>query len=472
MAPFAADRYGNASGSHRLARQARTALEEARDVVAEQLGAAPGDVIFTSGGTEADNLAVLGTLATLERSAAAPDGPATEPAVVVTSAVEHAAVLVPARAAAGRRWPPVRHREAPVDAAGAVDLARLADVLGPDVVLVSVMLANNEVGTVQPFDDVVALVRQAAPRAVVHTDAVQAAPWLDVATAAAAADLVSVSAHKVGGPKGAGALVARAGVSLAPLLHGGGQERDRRSGTHDVAGAVGLATALAVVADQRVEASARVAALRDRLVDGLLAAVPGTVESAPRTASCPATATSVSTGSTRKSCSSCSTTRASARRPGRPVPAARSSRAMSCWPWASHRPRPGPASGSRSATRRPRPTSTGPWPPSRRRSPASGTDGAPGRRTGALGWRRGRAKRTDRPGKLAESESCVCSWLCPAGSTPRSRPRCSSRPATTSSGRRSSCGAARRTPAAARWPTSTTPAGWLSSSASPTTSST
>ncbi len=282
MAPFAADRYGNASGSHRLARQARTALEEARDVVAEQLGAAPGDVIFTSGGTEADNLAVLGPLAALERSAAAPDGPATEPAVVVTSAVEHAAVLVPCRVAAGRRWPLVRHREAPVDAAGAVDLARLADVLGPDVVLVSVMLANNEVGTVQPFDDVVALVRRAAPRAVVHTDAVQAAPWLDVAAAAAAADLVSVSAHKVGGPKGAGALVARAGVGLAPLLHGGGQERDRRSGTNDVAGAVGLATALAVVAGRRAEASARVAGLRDQLADGLAAAVPGLVESAPR----------------------------------------------------------------------------------------------------------------------------------------------------------------------------------------------
>ena len=282
MAPFAADRYGNASGSHRLARQARTALEEARDVVAEQLGAAPGDVIFTSGGTEADNLAVLGPLAALERSAAAPGDPAIEPAVVVTSAVEHAAVLVPARAAAARRWPPVRHEEAPVDAAGGVDLTRLADVLSPDVVLVSVMLANNEVGTVQPLDDVAALVRRLAPHAIVHTDAVQAAPWLDVAAAAAGADLVSVSAHKVGGPKGAGALVARAGVGLAPLLHGGGQEHDRRSGTHDVAGAVGLATALAVVAGRRVGESARVAALRDRLADGLAAAVPGLVESAPR----------------------------------------------------------------------------------------------------------------------------------------------------------------------------------------------
>jgi cysteine desulfurase len=282
MAPFAADRYGNASGSHRLARQARTALEEARDVVAEQLGAAPGEVIFTSGGTEADNLAVFGTLAALDGPAVVPGDATAAPAVVVTSAVEHAAVLVPCRVAAGRRWPPVHHVEAPVDAAGAVDLSRLVDLLGPDVVLVSVMLANNEVGTIQPLHDVAALVHRSAPRAVVHTDAVQAVPWLDVAAAAAGADLVSVSAHKVGGPKGAGALVARAGTALAPLLYGGGQERDRRSGTNDVAGAVGFATALAVAAARRAGESARVGGLRDRLADGLVAAVPGTVESAPR----------------------------------------------------------------------------------------------------------------------------------------------------------------------------------------------
>ncbi len=260
MAPFAADRFGNASGSHRLARDARTALDDARETVAAVLGADPGDVIFTSGGTEADNLAVLGTLA---RS----------PGTVLTSAVEHAAVLEPARAAARLGFP---HLEAPVDGTGTVDLDRLADLLGPEVALVSVMLANNEVGTVQPFDQVVALVRRLAPQAVLHTDAVQAAAWLDLTTVDA--DLVSVSAHKLGGPKGAGALVAR--VPVQPILHGGGQERERRSGTHDVAGAVGLATALVLAVAERQTAAARVGALRDRLADGLVAA--GAVESVPR----------------------------------------------------------------------------------------------------------------------------------------------------------------------------------------------
>ncbi|HVX21865.1 MAG TPA: cysteine desulfurase family protein [Acidimicrobiales bacterium] len=264
MAPFASERFGNPSGSHRLARDARTALDDARDAVAAAVGADPGDVVFTSGGTEADNLAVLGTL---------PGHPAT----IVTSSVEHPAVLEPARAAARLGF---SHQEAPVDADGAVDLDRLADLLGPHVAVVSVMLANNEVGTVQPFDQVARLVRRHAPQAALHTDAVQAAPWLDLARLAADADLLSVSAHKLGGPKGAGALVAR--VPVRPILHGGGQERDRRSGTHDVAGAVGLATALTLAAAERDPTAARVRALRDRLADGLLAAVPGTVESAPR----------------------------------------------------------------------------------------------------------------------------------------------------------------------------------------------
>jgi len=263
MAPFAADRFGNASGGHRLARDARTALEDARDVVAAALAADPSDVVFTSGGTEADNLAVLGPLGA---------GPTT----IVTSAVEHPAVLEPARAAARLGF---AHVEAPVDAAGAVDVDRLAGLLDDDVAVVSVMLANNEVGTVQPLDQVVDVVRRLAPRAVVHTDAVQAAAWLDVARLAAGADLVSVSAHKIGGPKGAGALVAR--VPIRPMVHGGGQERERRSGTHDVAGAVGLATALVCAAADREADADRVRALRDRLADGLLA-VGGVVESAPR----------------------------------------------------------------------------------------------------------------------------------------------------------------------------------------------
>jgi cysteine desulfurase len=279
MAPFASGRYGNASGSHRLARDARRALEEAREEVAEVLGCAPGEVVFTSGGTESDNLAVQGVL-----RAATDGGPV--PPSVVCSAVEHAAVLEPCRAVAptaGRHGgPPVTVREAPVDAGGVVDLDRLEGMLDSGVALVSVMLANNEVGTVQPVDLVADAVRRRAPAAVVHTDAVQAAGWVDVGRATATADLVSVSAHKLGGPKGSGALVVRAGTPLAPLLHGGGQEQERRSGTHDVGAAVGLAAALRLAADEREVEGARVRVLRDRLADGLLSAVDGTVESAPR----------------------------------------------------------------------------------------------------------------------------------------------------------------------------------------------
>jgi cysteine desulfurase len=279
MAPFAAGRFGNASGSHRLARDARRALEEAREEVAERLGCGASEVVFTSGGTESDNLAVQGVL-----WAATDGGPV--PPSVVCSAVEHAAVLEPCRAvarAAGRHGgPPITLREAPVGDDGAVDVERLEGMLDAGVVLVSVMLANNEVGTVQPVDEVAEAVRRRAPAAAVHTDAVQAAAWLDVGRDAAAADLVSVSAHKLGGPKGSGALVVRAGTPLSPLLYGGGQEQERRSGTHDVGAAVGLAVALRLAAAERGTEVAKVRALRDRLADGLVAAVGNTVESAPR----------------------------------------------------------------------------------------------------------------------------------------------------------------------------------------------
>jgi cysteine desulfurase len=144
------------------------------------------------------------------------------------------------------------------------------------------MLANNEVGTVQPLADVVSLVRERAPDALVHTDAVQAVPWMDVASMAAGADLVAVSAHKFGGPKGVGALVVRHGASLGPIIHGGGQERDRRSGTHNVAGIVAMAAALRVTVATRPDVVTSVGRLRDRLADGLLAAVPGTFETGPR----------------------------------------------------------------------------------------------------------------------------------------------------------------------------------------------
>jgi cysteine desulfurase len=263
MLAFLGDRFGNPSGVHSVARAARQAVDEARDVVAAALGASPGEVVFTGSGTEADNLAVVGAHAR-------------RGGTVVCTAIEHHAVLHSCLAVGGRL--------APVTADGVVDLGRLAGLLDEKVTVVSVMLANNEVGTVQPLEAVESIVRERSPRAVLHTDAVQAFAWMDVAEAASVAGLVSVSAHKFGGPKGVGALVVRDGVAVAPVIHGGGQERDRRSGTHNVAGIVGMAAALTATVESRAATVARVGALRDRLADGLLAAVPGAVESGPRQA--------------------------------------------------------------------------------------------------------------------------------------------------------------------------------------------
>ena len=261
MLPFLTERFGNPSGGHRMARDARRALDDAREVVAGCLGCRPGEVVFTSGGTEADNLAVLGSL---EAGGAG--------AVAVCTAAEHHAVLHPVEHTKGR--------VVGVDAGGQVDLDELAAALGDDVAVVSVILANNETGVVSDLGAVADVVRQRAPGATLHTDAVQAARWLDVAERAAMADLVSVTAHKVGGPKGIGALVWRDGTRVAPRALGGGQERDRRSGTQDVAGAVAFATALRLATDERVATVERVGALRDRLADGLRAAMPGVVETA------------------------------------------------------------------------------------------------------------------------------------------------------------------------------------------------
>jgi cysteine desulfurase len=259
MEPFLGDRYGNPSGSHALARDAVRAVDEAREQVAELLGCGPGEVVFTSGGTEVDNHAVTG-------------GIPVRPGVPVCSSVEHPAVLEPVQALGGRT--------VAVDATGRVDTEALDAVLADltdATSVVSLMLANNELGTVNDLDAVRDVVR-ARTRAPLHTDAVQAAPWLDLRSAAAAADLVSVSAHKFGGPKGTGALVVRASTAVRPLLRGGGQERERRSGTTNVAGVVGLAAALAATADRRHSTNARVGALRDRLADGLAVTVDGLTE--------------------------------------------------------------------------------------------------------------------------------------------------------------------------------------------------
>ncbi len=276
MAAVTARSPGNASSGHGPGRAARRALEEARETVAAHLGAEPAEVVFTSGGTEADNLAVLGVLEARSDAGRSP--------IMVCSAVEHPAVLAPARWAAGRG---ASLRLAPVDHTGAVVPDALGDRLDEEVALVSVMAANNEVGTVQPLAAVAATVRRRSPEAVLHTDAVQAAPWLDLAETTAGFDLVSVSGHKLGGPTGIGALVVRSPTVLVPRIHGGGQEQERRSGTSHVAGAVGLAAALAAAARGRQAETARVVRLRDDLADGVAAKVEGVVETVPREAALP-----------------------------------------------------------------------------------------------------------------------------------------------------------------------------------------
>jgi cysteine desulfurase len=176
----------------------------------------------------------------------------------------------------------VRLDEVGVSSDGVIDLDALADVLRPDTALVSVMTANNEVGTVQPVGALCQLVRRSSPRAVIHTDAVQAAPYLDLPSTLADCDLVSVSAHKLGGPKGVGALVVRSPNRVVPMMRGGGQEHERRSGTHDVAGVVGFATALRIAVATREDEARRVAGLRDRLAESLSSAIGGATEGAPR----------------------------------------------------------------------------------------------------------------------------------------------------------------------------------------------
>jgi len=273
MEPFLQGTFGNPSGGHAAARAAKTALETAREEIAALLGARPSEVVFTAGGTEADNLAVKGG-ARRARAHGTGDG-------VVTTAFEHKGVLASCERLAAEGF---RTTTVALPATGVVDVDTLLAEVDDRTVLVSVMLVNNEVGTVQPLDEIASRLRDHAPRALVHTDAVQAVPWLDVARAAAAVDLVAISAHKFGGPKGTGALVVRDGIVLEPLIEGGGQEGGARSGTSNVAGAVAMAAALRATCATREAEVARITRLRDRLVDGLRSRVPDTFENGDRAA--------------------------------------------------------------------------------------------------------------------------------------------------------------------------------------------
>ncbi|ANH38832.1 Cysteine desulfurase [Nocardioides dokdonensis FR1436] len=263
----------NPSSLHASGRRARRIVEESRETIADALGCRPGEVVLTSGGTEADNLAVKGIY--WARRAADP-----RRVRVLTTAVEHHAVLDPLDWLAEQGDAEVEHL--PVDAEGRLDVDALRASIERDptsVALVSVMWANNEVGTRQPVADVVAVT---SPHGIpVHTDAVQALGVLPVDFAASGVDAMTVTGHKVGGPHGAGALVVRREVAVVPLVHGGGQERDIRSGTLDTPAIAGFAAAVELAVAAQAAHATRMAGLRERLVAGVLAAVPDAVLNGP-----------------------------------------------------------------------------------------------------------------------------------------------------------------------------------------------
>lgn len=266
MWPCLTGEFGNPSSHHALGEAAARALAEARGSVAAVLGCRPGEVTFTSGGTEADNLAVKGIA--LARQAA-------DPALtrVVISGIEHPAVEESARYL--ERFHGFTVDVVPVDSTGQVTPEALEAVLRPETALVSIMYANNEVGTVQPIARLATMARERGVP--FHTDAVQAAGWLPLDTAALGVDALSISGHKFGAPKGCGVLFVRSRTRVEPMLHGGGQERGRRSGTENVAGAVGLATALTLSHARQQQQQARVTALRDTFIRAVLAGVPDAV---------------------------------------------------------------------------------------------------------------------------------------------------------------------------------------------------
>ena len=243
--------HANPTGSHHAARAARRALDDARDEIAAALDRPPAEVVFTSGGSEADNLAVRGVLR--ERGG-----------IAVCSAGEHHAVLEPVEDAGGLT--------VTLEADGTVSpdqLAAVLDTADEPVSVVSIITVNNETGVINDIPALVEATREHAPDAVFHTDAVQALSWVDLATHVADADLVSITGHKFGGPVGTGALFVRNGVTLDALILGGGQERGRRAGTPDVAGTAAFAAAASATVAARDESVIRLGALRDRLVDGL-----------------------------------------------------------------------------------------------------------------------------------------------------------------------------------------------------------
>ena len=256
------DEFGNPSSVHHFGQRAKAIIDEARSAVAALIGADPGDVVFTGGGTEGDNLAIRGIAEALET---------TGRKHLIASAIEHEAVLNTLKALARRGW---KTTLLPVNETGIVSPDTLRSAMTDDTALVSVMHANNEIGTVQPIPELAVIARER--RALFHTDAVQSAGKIPIDVKSLGVDLLSISAHKFYGPKGVGALWIRRGVRLQPPLTGGKQERSRRAGTENVAGIAGMGVAAREALAKMDSEAGRLAALRDRLEDGILRSVTGT----------------------------------------------------------------------------------------------------------------------------------------------------------------------------------------------------
>ena len=264
MRPYLHEDFGNASSVHWYGQRAREAVERARDHLARLIHARPADVVFTSGGTESDNAALFGAVeAARPRSLAAPKH-------VISTAIEHPAVLYALRALERRR---IDVTYLPVGTGGVVNPADLERAIRPETVLITVMLANNEIGTLQPLAEIGRMARER--HILLHTDAVQAAGKVPVDVEAMSVDLLSLSAHKFYGPKGVGALYVRKGTRLEPFMHGGHHERDRRPGTENVPGIVGMGAAAELASGSMAQEAGRIAALRDRLETGLLDRLQG-----------------------------------------------------------------------------------------------------------------------------------------------------------------------------------------------------
>ncbi len=259
MLPYFTEHYGNPSSLYEVGRDAKKAVELAREKVARAIGAEPSEIVFTGSGSEADNWAIKGVAQALEKKGRH----------IVTSAIEHHAVLHSVEALAKRGW---EVTYVPVDDQGIVDPADVERAIRPDTVLVTIMMANNEIGTVQPVDEIGRICR--AKGVWFHTDAVQAAGALPIDMKMLSVDLCSFSAHKIYGPKGVGALYIRKGVRLPVFIDGGGQERKRRAGTENVPGVVGFGRAFELAASEQPANAARLTEIRDAAIARIMGGIP------------------------------------------------------------------------------------------------------------------------------------------------------------------------------------------------------